>query len=280
MSNLEREEILTPVGRLVMGSLYKARTKDINGKQIVNKQGEDSQSFFFALAIAKGTETHWNQTEWGAKIWNAGTAAVPQPGAGFSWKVVDGDSQEINPNSLAKNPVAPRTIEGYPGHWVLSFSSQFAPKIYDEKGTREITENNFVNPGDYIQVFGTVLGHAPPNPGVYLNHSLVAFSGYGKRISSAFEYDASEVGFGNAPKPAGISTVPIGQAFSPPVNSVSLVAPIIPVVPHLGILNVPVPPATAPVRQMLPAAGGATYEQLRTNGWTDATLIQHGMMAP
>jgi hypothetical protein len=30
---------------------------------------------------------------------------------------------------------------------------------------------------------------------------------------------------------------------------------------------------------MLPAAGGATYEQMLAAGWTDATLRQHGMMA-
>jgi len=30
---------------------------------------------------------------------------------------------------------------------------------------------------------------------------------------------------------------------------------------------------------MLPAANGATYEQMIAAGWTDAMLIQHGMMA-
>lgn len=41
------------------------------------------------------------------------------------------------------------------------------------------------------------------------------------------------------------------------------------------------PPAVpaAPQRRMLPPANGATYEQMVANGWTDALLIQHGMMA-
>lgn len=34
----------------------------------------------------------------------------------------------------------------------------------------------------------------------------------------------------------------------------------------------------APGRTMLPAAGGATYEQMIAAGWTDETLRQHGMM--
>ena len=42
------------------------------------------------------------------------------------------------------------------------------------------------------------------------------------------------------------------------------------------------PPATptAPVRVMLPPANGATYEAMIAAGWTDAMLVQHGMMAP
>lgn len=41
----------------------------------------------------------------------------------------------------------------------------------------------------------------------------------------------------------------------------------------------PPPPAAAPVRVMLPAAGGASYDDMIAAGWTDATLIEHGMMA-
>ena len=42
----------------------------------------------------------------------------------------------------------------------------------------------------------------------------------------------------------------------------------------------PAPPPAAPVRQMTPAAQGATYEQMIAAGWTDELLIQHGMMMP
>lgn len=47
----------------------------------------------------------------------------------------------------------------------------------------------------------------------------------------------------------------------------------------------PTPPgvpaaSTAPMRRMLPPANGATYEAMIAAGWTDATLVRHGMMAP
>lgn len=37
---------------------------------------------------------------------------------------------------------------------------------------------------------------------------------------------------------------------------------------------------TEPTKVMTPAAGGLTYEQMIAAGWTDATLLEHGMMQP
>jgi hypothetical protein len=39
-----------------------------------------------------------------------------------------------------------------------------------------------------------------------------------------------------------------------------------------------VAPPAAPARQMTAKAGGATYEQLIANNWTDQLLVQHGLM--
>ena len=41
---------------------------------------------------------------------------------------------------------------------------------------------------------------------------------------------------------------------------------------------VPVAPPAAPVRRMTAKAGGHSYETLISGGWTDATLVQHGLM--
>jgi hypothetical protein len=52
------------------------------------------------------------------------------------------------------------------------------------------------------------------------------------------------------------------------------------VVPAPNFLAPPVAPVPAgPVHTMLPAANGATYEAMIAAGWSDALLVQHGMMA-
>lgn len=293
MSN--RVDLLTPVGRLVQGSLYEAQTTDAENKPLVYKSGPNAGQprveFYFAVAIPKGPEKHWAETEWGKKIWEVGHKGFPQGQANsptFAWKIKDGDSTV--PNRVGKKPC---DQEGFSGHWVLSFSSGFAPGIYNSDGTQQMLEPNAVNLGDYIQVFGSVADNeSQQQPGVYLNHSMVALAGYGKRIFTGA--DPKAVGFGNAPLPAGASATPISQGFNPappaaPVNSAPHVytpppvAPA-PVVPHTAILTPPPVPAAppvppqAPVRVMTALAQGASYEQLINAGWTDALLIQHGMM--
>ena len=61
----------------------------------------------------------------------------------------------------------------------------------------------------------------------------------------------------------------------------------IPVTPNTGFVQVP-PPApapmapppapAAPVRQMTAAANGVTYEAYVAAGWSDAQLVQNGLM--
>src|SRR6185437_2352094 len=159
-----KEILLTPVGRLVMGSLYEPQTTDAEGKPLVIKSGakagQPQVRYFFALAISKGAESHWSETSWGSKIWNVGHASFPQGQAHnptFAWKIVDGDSAIPN-----KKGVKPIDREGYPGHWVLSFSSSFAPGIYNSDGSQQILEQDAVNLGDYIQVYGNVQGNESP----------------------------------------------------------------------------------------------------------------------
>lgn len=264
-----KTDLLTPVGRLVAGSLYEGQTTDAEGKPRTIRTGvnagQQRTDYYFAIAIAKGTETHWNQTEWGQKIWETGVKGFPGGQANlphFAWKVQDGDSTTVN-RAGRRNC----DKEGYPGHWILNFSTGFAPAIYNEDGSRLLTEPDWVKPGDYIQVFGNVSGNeSTQQPGVFLNHQMVAFSGHGERIMLGI--DPKSVGFGKAPKPAGVLATPPG-GFNP--------APA-PITPYPEILTPPVSAVSTPARVMLPAAKGATYEQMIAAGWTDQLLIQHGMM--
>lgn len=282
-----RVDLLTPVGRLVAGSLYKAQTTDAEGRPLVVKSGQQAGQprvdFFFALAVPKGPEPHWNQTVWGQKIWAAGQTAFPNGQCNaptFAWKVTDGDSQI--PNRAGRKPC---DREGYPRHWVLAFSSGFPPKIYNADGTQQILDPEAVKLGYYVQVYGSVTGNdSLQQPGVFLNHGMVALSAYGPEI--VVGPDAAAVGFGGQPLPAGASAAPVSAPFNPAPATPAPAAPGVPyaaaaaaapIVPNPAILQPPPPPA-APARVMLPAANGATYEAMVAAGWTDALLVQHGMM--
>jgi hypothetical protein len=291
---MAKTDILFPTGRIVAGSLYKPNTTNAEGGPLVYKNGPNAGQarvdYFFAIAIPKNGQ-HWAQTEWGAKIWAAGHAFMPQAGniPSFAWKVTDGDSAV--PNKKGK---APNTREGYPGNWVVSLSSSYAPKIYNRDGTQVLTEQDAIKPGYFVQVFGNVDGNNAQNqPGVFLNHSMVALQAYGPEI--VFGPDATGVGFGQGALPAGATTTPVG-GFNPaplPVPGAPLPSPPVTVAPPalpvgaVGAPNIAPPPnpailgapAPAPVHIMTPAAT-TTYEAYIQSGWSDALLIHHGLMLP
>ena len=303
--------ITSPVGRLVAGSLYKARTTDFDGNPLKVKTGpnagQDRKDYFFAIAIPKAAgETHWSQTQWGQQIWTLGHQAFPQGAQrpDFAWKIDDGDSTVLNKRN--KRPV---DNEGYAGHWVLKLSGGFAPKVYRWEGGAAIQEltPEYVKPGYYVEVNFNVAGNENQNnPGVYLNHSMVMFRGYGAEIT--FGPDVASAGFGVAPLPAGASAVPLAsssplpilavpalpataQAPPPTVTpgapaSVSPSSPI-PVLPNPGFVQMPPPPPAAAVAAppppaagptMTPAANGITYQAYKAGGWSDEQLIANGLM--
>jgi hypothetical protein len=277
------ETILFPIGRLVMGSLYKAQDKDrVTGKPFIDDSGKPYVKHYIALAIPKGSEQHWNQTEWGKKIYDVAVKGFPNGQANsplFSWKIVDGDSNVPNGNGRK-----PCDSEGHKGHWIVNFSNRFAsPILCDEKGALLLKPEEFIKPGDYIQVFGNMKDNGnQQKPGVYLNHTHVAFIGFGERITVS-SIDPTTIGFGGA-LPAGASKTPISSGF----NSVTQVlsAPYQPpVVQTLSHAPVPVPAAAPPAypnilkpKIMTDLANGATYEAFIQQGWTDEALIQHGYL--
>ena len=264
----------TPVGRFVGGSLTKPQTTDAEGRPMVYKTGADAgkprSSFFIAIAVPKGAEQHWNQTPWGADVWATGHEDFPQGQAdhpAFAWKIEDGDS--ALPNKSGKKNC---DREGYPRNWILKFSSSFPSAAYSADGSAKI-EPDSIKPGYFIQINGDVAGNGSmQQPGVYLNHKMIALAAYGAEI--VYGPDAADAGFGaTSPLPAGASVVPLA-GFVPPAAPVA--APVAaPAPPAPAFLQVPPP---APGRVMLSPANGASYEQMIAAGWTDATLLQMGMM--
>jgi len=245
----ERVNITSPVGRIVMGNLYKPNDKDFDGKPLTYKTGPNAGqlrvNYFIALAIPKQGENHWGHTPWGAKIWQVGCAAFPQASQrpDFAWKIEDGDS--IIPNKKNRRPC---DNEGWPGHWILKLSGGFAPKIYKMEGGAyfQVTEPDFIKPGYYVEVAFNVDGNGQQgNPGIYLNHSMVCFRAFGQEI--VFGPNVEEAGFGAAPLPAGASAVPL--AAPAPLPGAPPGAPAYPgaYAPAPPSMHAPAPPAAAPV---------------------------------
>lgn len=297
---MERTNFTSPVGRLVAGSPYKGSDKDAEGRPLVVKHGPDAGKarldFYFAVAIPKGAERHWAETTWGALIWAAGHAFLGHAGQlpGFAWKITDGDS--TIPNKKGKKPCE---REGYKGHWVLGFSSGYAPDTYTLVGQSKPTllqGENAINLGDYVQVNGSVIGNGSQSqPGVYLNHNMLCLIGYGQRI--VVGPDVESAGFGGA-LPPGASLTPPG-GFVPPVSTpqpaaaavapsyqpppvaayAPPMAPAAAVAPYSGFMQPPAAPMAPPARTMTPKAT-ARYEDYIGAGWTDAQLVAEGFMTP
>lgn len=320
MGNAQSIDVVFPVGRIVQGSLYTPQEKDLQGNPLTIKtgpnKGQPTKKWFFAVSYAK-TQAHWGSEEWGKAIWAYGfqqwpsiidraTGLLP---ATFAWKIEDGDSAIPNKNGR-KNC----DREGFPGHWVVSFSSSFAPKVFTSTGD-PILEPNAVKVGYFVVVRGSIQSNEnTTNPGIYMNHGMVGFVGYGPEIHQG--PNPKDVFKGGYALPAGASAVPVGTAAlpaaaptpggalpPPPPGNVpppsapapapaptavqpnpGFIAPPVPgAVPAPG--GAPPPPATAAVPpppasgpQMTAAANGVTYAQFIAGGWTDAQLRAKGYM--
>lgn len=250
---------LFPVGRLVWGSLSEPQTKDANGQPLIIKNGPDAgkptQRYAFGVAIPKTPNDggHWANTEWGKQIWALAHAAWPQGQAQwpkFAWKIKDGDSNERNERGRMI-----REAEGYPGHWVVSFSSSFAPKVHDAKGTRELSADEIraIKTGYFVQVYGTVTSNEnAQKPGLYINHSMVAFAGYGPEIRRG--PDPTAVGFGSGPAPAGMSTTPPANLQPPPAAAPAGIPPPVGTPPAPAVAAPIAPPVAAPAAPPAPTA--------------------------
>lgn len=178
----QSKEILTPTGRLVQGHPME-RNVVIDSKTRLPVMEDDGvtkkTSIYLAIAIAKGAETHWNQTPWGAEIWAAGNEGWPTGewgAADFAWKVTDGDSAIPGKPYNGKPGRAPNTFEGYPGHWVLKCTTYFSVPCY-HPGKYEphqvMQQPNAIKRGDYIRMALSVKGNSPSlSPGVYVNAQM------------------------------------------------------------------------------------------------------------
>lgn len=299
-------QFTSPVMRFVQGDLFEAQTKDMQGNPRVVKSGpnagQPAPQFFVAGAIPKN-DPHWPAFE--AQIKQVAAAAFPSlfpqgpQGAcvnpNFSFKIIDGDGRDMTGKLNSEK-------EGFAGHWVVRFTTGFAPSIYPKgkySPMDRINDKNLVRRGHYIRIAGTMSGNNDMmKPGVYLNMSLVEHCGYGDEIVSG--PSASEAFAQPAVLPAGASPTPLAaapHAVPPAVNGAPqpLSAPLPTASPtsapqpyggYMQTAPAPAPTAPPPAPPAAPAgpvmtakAAGVPYAAFLAQGWTDETLRANGYIA-
>ncbi|MFA5387928.1 MAG: hypothetical protein WC322_06125 [Candidatus Paceibacterota bacterium] len=233
-----KTEFLTPVGRLVQGDPFEPQTKNMQGQPLMTMSGQPTQRYFIAVAFKK------DDAAFGAlyqKLVEVARASFPTlfnaqgqcSHPRFSWKLMDGDGVDDNGKSNA-------TKEGFAGHWVLKFSSSFAPRCFHAghyQPHEQIQDPKAIQRGYFVRVAGSIEGNDnPQKPGLYVNLGMVELAGVGPIISSG--PDASAVFGGSAPQlPAGAQPLPMNAGmpaapampgFTPPGASLPAPAAAVP----------------------------------------------------
>lgn len=255
-----KTEFLTPVGRLVQGDPFEAQTKDQQGNPLTIKSGpnagQPTQRFFIAVAFAKNDPNFGPfyqkmvaqaRADWPQWFDAAGNCTHPR----FSWKLADGDG--VDDNGKPNN-----TKEGFAGHWVVKFSSSFAPRCFHAghyQPHEQIQDPKAIQRGYFVRVAGSMEGNGnTQKPGLYVNLGMVELAGVGPIISSG--PDAGAVFGGAAPVlPAGAQPLPMHAAAAPAAMPGAPGAPLAPApVAAPAVAGLPQVPATATAAQPAPAA--------------------------
>jgi len=230
MASETRYPLVSPIGRIVEGDPWTPQEKDGDGNVRVYKTGPNAgkpnPQYYIGLAIPK----HVQHPQTGQMVDNPDFAAFyaqidyiartswpnlfPNNGgciaADFSWKIRDGDGY-VKKGKNAGKPLGDRP--GFAGHWIVSFSSSFAPQIVVETSPgqfAEITDPELVKRGYYVRVGTSVSSNGSTNtPGLYVNLEKIQLMGKGEVIMSG---ESAAETFGSAAPafmPAGM------QALSP-----------------------------------------------------------------
>ena len=310
MSQKEIINFLTPVGRLISGSVTEARTEDSEGRPLVYKSGpnvgQPREEYGIGIAIPK-TQQNWKLEPWAGPLLQAAQRDFPHlftapgqlanPNQAFAFKVTDGDSQV--PNTRGNKPC---DMEGAPGNWVVWMNNGFAPKLYkwDTQSNRAVAlaPGEEIKRGYYVEAFGSTSGNnAQGNQsGIYINLSMVCLRAYGEELVSGPSVE--QAGFGGGTLPTGASTMPTAGTPSPapqqqtaeqappPPPATDLmngpqgyIAPPPPPPPATDLMNGPqgdIAPPPPPVEEMFTYNGKTqSRDAWKAAGWVDAQIDAH-----
>lgn len=299
---------ISPVGRLVQGSMILHGKQDMKGQPALDDKGAQIQECFIALAVPK---TDANMAAFYALFDTQARASFPHlfPNGGacthpkFAWKIQDGDGTNSSGQSVADKP-------GFAGNWIFKMATRYAPRCFHhgkyDPSQQIQNPDDVIKRGYFIRISGTIDGNGvqPGNsqavPGLYVSPNLVELVAFGDEIVSGPDAAATFGGSAiTSPLPEGASatprvgmTVPTPSGLAPPpmpggapvAAPAGLPAPTLPgmapAAPGLPAApaGLPAPPAAAPQFQMQPSAQGATRETLHAHGWTDEQLLAAGHM--
>ena len=204
-------EILTPVGRLVQGSLSKGSTKGFKNEDLVWKSGVNAGMprtvWYAGLAIDKNDP---GLPAFFATMQAVATAGYPGGQAGqstFAWKMIDGDGVDKDGKPYAER-------EGHAGCYIFRFTTSYPIKCSKDNGAGLLVEipPEEIKKGYYIRIAGSITAGDDLKPSIFLNMNMVQLVGYGTEIQSG--PDANQVfgGTNAAPLPAGASATPLAPA--------------------------------------------------------------------
>lgn len=262
-------EITSPVGRLVGGHPMKQTpVTDKSGAPKLKADGVTPRmETYLAIAIAKGAETHWNQTAWGQLMVQEATAGWPNGeynAPDYAWKVTDGDS--MIPNKKGNKPC---DKEGFPGHWVIHCKTELGTVKSYHVGKyapeQQIQNANEIKPGDYCRVMMNVKANNPSeSPGNYVNPELFELSRAGQEIQLGTAPSAADKFGASVPElPPGAMVDNNIPAPAPAANPAP--APAANPAPAHDFLDGPAAPAPEQF-----SYNGAIYtrQQLEASNWT------------
>lgn len=223
---------VTPVARLIHGHPLKqnTRTDEVTKQPLIGKDGQPVKEVYIGIAIPKGAEASWKDTEWGKQVvmaaldaengYDEGTTRRPD----FSWKIVDGDSDIPN-----KAGHAPNSDQHKRGHWVVNLTTRIPYNCYNVgkySPLDAIQDANAIKLGDYVRVNIVAKGNKPSKtPGVYLNPNLLELNRPGEAIiREGSGPDAASVFGGGVAAPVS-TPAPAPTGVTPPPATDLLVTP-------------------------------------------------------
>ena len=245
---------VTPVGRIVGGSLSIANTK--------NHAGEVCDPYWVVmLALPKSDPETGKLIARVKAAGEVGFADTPNQllRPDFAWKIDDGDSSGVNQNGKVYNE-----REGYPDHFVFSFRTTFAFDTVGEDASSPINPAT-VEKGSYIRIGGSFKPNGRQDkPGMYMNLECAQFIRVGEKIG----------GGGMSAREAFGTAAPVAPPTPTPAHDIvnNVVAP--PPAPPVA----PAPPA-GPVLTPAAVAAGVDVAAYMLAGWTELQLRTAGHIA-